>query len=60
MLIFGPKSYFDTGFEEALSEYQNKAEKVLVFDEEITDELTAERDGLLGISEADVIDWNKI
>ncbi|MBR5376922.1 MAG: hypothetical protein IK139_06540 [Lachnospiraceae bacterium] len=60
LLIFGPKSYFDTGYEEALSEYQEQAENVLVFDEEMTDEITAKRDKLLGISDNDAIEWTKL
>ena len=60
LLIFGPKSYFDTGFEEALSGYKEQAEEVLVFDEELTEDITAERDKLLGISDNDAKDWTKL
>ncbi len=60
LLIFGPKSFFDTDFDEALSAYQEQAENVLVFDEEMTEEITAKRDELLGISDSDAAEWTKL
>ena len=61
LIIFGPESAFDaTGYEEAFVEYTNQAENVLAFEDEITEDITEQRDKILGISDKDAIEWTKL
>ena len=58
LIVVGPKNYFDTGFEEAKAEYEAQAETVLFFEDELSGEICAQRDEILGIAaDDDLIIW---
>ncbi len=61
LLIFGPKSYFEGDFDQALADYQEMADTVLAFEEDAVAEFGSQRDEVLKLSaDNDVIDWNRV
>ncbi len=61
LIVVGPKSYFDTDFEEAKAEYEKQADTVLFFEDESFEDTAAQRDEILGLAaDDDMIMWNKV
>ncbi len=61
LLIFGPKSYFDTDFDQAKADYEAMADTVLAYEEDPYSEFASQRDeAVKGSADNDIIAWNQI
>lgn len=61
LLIFGPKSYFETDFEQAKSDYEAMADTVLAYEDDPFAEFASERDDVVKMSaDNDLIEWKQI
>ncbi len=61
LLIFGPKSYFDTDFDQAKADYEAMADTVLAYEEDLYSEFASQRDeAVKGSADNDIIAWNQI